>query len=189
MKRLVWLVDVSLDGFMSGPNEELDWLGANVDDEMWQDVFELLGTVDTALFGRLTYQNFEQYWPAVSGNPASTKYDLDFSRWIDATPKYVASTTLSNLQWKNSVLLGTDIRDSVSRLKKQSGKSILIFGSRELVLQLLDSSLIDEWRIRIHPVVLGVGRPLFRNGSERHNLKLIHSSAFASGVMNLRYEL
>lgn len=189
MRKLIWLVDVSLDGFMSGPNGELDWLASDIDDELWNDVNELLGTVDTALFGRATYQNFEQYWPAVPGNPAKPKYELDFSRWIDATPKYVASRSLSRLGWKNSILLGADVAQGVASIKAQPGKNVLMFGSCNLATHLLEADAIDEVQIRIHPVMLSVGRPAFTSGGKRHQLRLVQPRTFAKGVVRLRYEL
>jgi len=189
MKKLIWLVDTSLDGYMSGPNGELDWLGADVDDEFWMDVNALLGTVDATLFGRATYQNFEQYWPAVPGNPASPKNEVEFSKWIERTPKQVASTTLSSLSWKNSILLDADIASSVSKMKEGKGKDVLMFGSCNLAAQLFEANLIDELQIRIHPIVLGVGRLAFRNGIMSHRLKLVHAKTFGSGVIGLRYEL
>jgi dihydrofolate reductase len=189
MKRLIWLVDMSLDGFMSGPRGELDWAGASVDDELWRDVNQMLGTVDAVLFGRVTYKDFENYWPAAGSNPASTKNEIDFSRWIEKMPKTVASTTLESLDWKNSKLLSSDVPEGVSELKRQAGKDVVMFGSCNLASQLFEADLIDELQIRIHPVVLGAGRPLFEDGTVPHKLKLIKSRAFASGVVGLRYQL
>lgn len=189
MRKLIWLVDTSLDGFMSGPKGEMDWAGTDIDDELWDNVNDLLGTVDTALFGRLTYQNFEQYWPAVPGNLSSPKNEIDFSRWIDETPKYVASRTLSKLNWKNSMLLDADLAEGIRRVKEQSGKDILMFGSCDLASGLVHQDLIDQMQIRIHPVMLGVGRPLFKDRSKRQRMKLEKSRVFASGVIQLRYDV
>jgi dihydrofolate reductase len=189
MKRLTWLVDMSLDGFMSGPRGELDWAGASVDDELWGDVNQMLDTVDAVLFGRVTYQDFENYWPAAASNPASSKNEMDFSRWIEKTPKTVASTTLKGLDWKNSILLSSKVPEGVSELKRQAGKGVVMFGSCNLASQLFEADLIDKLQIRIHPVVLGAGRPLFKDGTVQHKLKLIKSTAFASGVVGLRYQL
>lgn len=189
MKKLIWLVDTSLDGFMSGPNGELEWLAPDIDAEFWDDVNGLLATVDTTLFGRITYQNFEQYWPAVPRNPASPNHELEFSRWIEKTPKYVASTTLTQLPWNNSTVLRHQVLQNVSQLKQQSGKRILMFGSCNLAIHLLDAKIIDEIRLRIHPIVLGAGRLLFKSGTKQHTLKLEEAKKFASGVMSLHYRL
>ena len=188
MKKLIWLVDMSLDGFMSGVNGELDWLAADIDDEMWADVNDLLSGVDATLFGRVTYQNFENYWPTVPNKPASPKNELDFSHWIEATPKTVVSKTLRKLPWKNSTLLNGDVATEIARMKSGYGKSVLMFGSCNLASCLLEMRLIDELHMRIHPVILGAGRPLFRERSE-HKLTLMKSRLFGSGVAEVRYEV
>jgi len=189
MRKLVWLVDMSLDGFMSGPNGGLDWAAAQMDDELWDSVNELLGRVDVALFGRVTYQDFERYWPRVPGNPMRPKHELDFSRWIEATPKIVASTTLRDLAWKNSRLLSADVAGDISRLKKQPGKDVLMFGSCNFASCLLRAGMIDQLQMRIHPVILGVGRPLFKERGGRHKLNLGRAKMFKSGLVELLYNL
>ncbi|MGP0017849.1 MAG: dihydrofolate reductase family protein [Candidatus Sulfotelmatobacter sp.] len=192
MRRIIWLVDMSLDGFMSGPKGELDWAAAQMDDEMWEGLNELLRRVDAALFGRVTYQDFERYWrywPGVPGTPASPKNELNFSRWIEATPKIVASTTLRELGWKNSTLLSGSVADGILRMKKQSGRDLLMFGSCGFASRLLQTGLIDELQIRIHPVILGVGRPLFNEGNGRHKLKIERAKMLKSGLVELRYSL
>jgi dihydrofolate reductase len=189
MRKVVWLVDMSLDGFMSGPNGELDWAAAQMDDEMWRGLNELLGRVDTAMFGRVTYQDFERYWPAVPGDPARPKNEIDFSRWIEETSKIVASTTLHKLEWKNSTLLSGDVAEGVSLMKKASGKDLLMFGSCSLAACLLKADLIDELQIRIHPVILGVGRALFKEGNMRRKLKMERAKVLDSGMVEIRYNL
>jgi dihydrofolate reductase len=192
MRKLIWLVDMSLDGFMSGLKGELDWAAAQMDDEMWASLNELTGTVDAALFGRVTYQDFERYWrhwPGGPGNPASPKNEHDFSRWIETTPKIVASTTLRKLEWKNSTLLSGDVADGILRTKKQFGKDLLMFGSCGFASCLLQAGLIDELQIRIHPVILGVGRVLFKEGNTRQKLKIERSKMLKSGLVEIRYSL
>jgi dihydrofolate reductase len=189
MRRIIWLVDTSLDGFMSGPKGELDWAAAQMDNEMWDSLNELLGKVDTALFGRVTYQDFERYWPAVHRDPKRPKNELDFSRWIEATPKIVASTTLRELGWKNSTLLSGDVWGDISRLKEQPGKDVLMFGSCNFASCLLRAGLIDQLQMRIHPVILGQGRPLFKERGGRHKLNLGKTKMFKSGLVELWYSL
>lgn len=190
MKNLVWLVDTSLDGFISSPDGGLDWAARDIDTEYWSDVNELLRTVDTTLFGRATYQNFEQYWPAVTANPAGhLKDEIEFSRWIEATPKFVASKTLSELPWKNSHLLKGNLNAAIAELKAQSRANVLIFGSSTLSAQLLEGNLIGLVHLRIHPVVLGAGRPLVPDLAPPLKLKLLDSKSFHSGVVRLRYQL
>jgi dihydrofolate reductase len=189
MRKIIWLVDMSLDGFMSGPKGELDWAAAQMDDEMWESLNDLLGRVDAALFGRVTYQDFERYWPAVPGNRARPRNEIDFSRWIAETPKIVASTTLRQLEWRNSTLLNGDVAESVARMKKQSGKDLMMFGSCSFAAYLLKADLIDELQIRIHPVILGVGRILFKDGNTRRKLKIERAKVLKSGMVEIRYNL
>jgi dihydrofolate reductase len=187
MRKIIWLVDMSLDGFMSGPKGELDWAAAQMDDELWDSLNKLLGAVDAALFGRTTYQDFERYWPGARGTGASPKNELDFSRWIEDTPKIVASTTLRKLEWKNSTLLSGDVWGDISRLKSRPGKEVLMFGSCSFASCLLQAGLIDELQIRIHPVILGAGRLLFKDGNGRHKLKLERAKMLKSGLVELLY--
>ena len=189
MRRVIWLVDMSLDGFMSGPNGELDWAAPQMDDEMWGELNQLLGRVDGVLFGRVTYQDFERHWPAVPGDPARPKYEIDFSRWIEEAPKIVASTTLHRLERRNSTLLTGDVAESVSQMKKASGKDLLMFGSCGFAACLLKADLIDESQIRIHPVILGVGRVLFKEGNTRCKLKIERARVLKSGMVEIRYNL
>ncbi len=189
MRKLIWMVDMSLDGYMSGPNGELEWMAGSMDAEMWEYVNELLSTVDTVLFGRATYQDFERYWPAAGRNPKTSKNELDFSQWIDRMPKFVGSTTVKKVEWENSSLLNSDVAEGVSSIKRQPGKNILMFGSCNFAATLLEGGLIDEMRMRIHPVILGAGRPLFHEGRARRKLKLVESRAFQTGVVGLRYEV
>ena len=189
MRKLIWLMHMSLDGLVSGPNGELDWAGSGMDDELWADVMDLISTVDSVLFGRVTYQDFENYWPGVASTPSSGKNELDFSRWIDKTSKTVASKTLRGLNWKNSALLHDDVAEGISKIKGQPGNNLLMFGSPGLASHLVNARLIDELRIDVHPIVLGGGLPLFNQVTERHKLGLVKSRAFRSGIVGLQYTM
>jgi dihydrofolate reductase len=177
---------MSLDGMVAGPKAELDWAGAAMDDELWADVNELLGTVDGALFGRVTYRMFESYWPGVAGDSTKPENERNFSGWIRETPKVLASRSLKQLSWSNSTLLTNDVAEGVARMKRLPGKNLLLFGSPGLASQLFSAGLIDEFRIQLHPVVLG-GRPLLEGVTVLHRLKLMRAKAFGSGVVGLRY--
>ena len=189
MRSLVWVVVMSLDGFMSGPKGELDWAGVDMDDELWDDVNVLLGEVDAALFGRKTYRNFEEYWPAVPRDAGRPKNEVDFARWIEATPKIVVSNTLKTLEWKNSVLLPSNLAEEVSQIKVLAGKKIVMFGSCTLAGRLLQLGLIDELYLRFHPVILGKGQPLFHETDQQRRLKLTESKRFRSGLVQMKYQI
>jgi dihydrofolate reductase len=169
----------SLDGFVGGTKGELDW--ENRDEEVSRQLVpEFLSTVDTMLLGRVLYQGFQQAWPAMAKNPASPKELVDFARWIEDTPKVV---------WKNSRLVSVksddDIAKEVTNLKRQSGGDMVVFGGARFAQTLSRLGLVDEYRLKLQPVALGTGQPLFKS---RVNLKLVKSQAFKSGVVALYYQ-
>lgn len=189
MRKIIWLVHMTADGFVSGPAGELDWAGANIDDELWDHENQSIAAADAALFGRVTYQMFEQYWPAVAANPARPRHERDFSRWIGDAQKMVASTTLSAMSWQNSALLGDDLLQQVTKMKEQPGKNMILFASFTLAARLLTANLIDELHIEIHPVLLGAGKSMFPHPADHQKLTLIDSRNFRSGVIGLRYKI
>ena len=186
MRKVVLLMHVSLDGFTSGPNGELDW--AIVDEEMEHYVDNLLSTVDTALYGRVTYHMMESYWPTVPANPASSKHDIDHALWVENVSKIVFSKTLEQVTWKNTRLVKDHIAEEISKLKHESGGDIMTFGSPSLVHTLIQHRLIDEYRINVNPIVLGGRIPLFKGVKESMTLKLVEAKAFRSGVVGLHYQ-
>ena len=186
MRKVILQIGVSLDGFIQGSNGDLAWMF--IDDELWQNIDELLGTVDVVLFGRAAYQDFEQYWPTAATNPKSPQNEVDFAHWIEKTPKIVFSTTLSSADWANSKLVKSDVADEIATLKQQLGKHILLFGGAGIAQTFMKLGLIDEYRIKIYPVVLGDGIPLFKNGPDRNKLKLLTTRTFSSGVVEIHYQ-
>ena len=186
MRKVVLLMHMSLDGFTTGPNGELDW--AIVDEEMEPYVDDLLKTVDTALYGRVTYHMMEGYWPTVPENPSSTKHEIDHARWVDNVSKIVFSKTLSKVEWQNTRLVKDNIAEEVSLLKHEPGGDMMIFGSPSIAQTLMQSGLIDEYRINVNPVVLGDGIPLFKDMKGAIPLKLVDARTFHSGVVGLHYQ-
>src|SRR5437762_1479573 len=171
MRNLVLFMHVSLDGFTAGPNGELDWI--TVDEEVWREVIELQSTADAALFGRVNYQGFESYWPTVPTNPNASPNELEHARWLEQTPKYVFSTTLEQVTWKNTRIVTENIAEEIANLKQQSGKNLLFFGGASLAQIPVREGLIDEYRLLVNPVVLGQGSRLFQDVPERIPLKLV----------------
>lgn len=186
MRKVILQIGVSLDGFIEAPNGDLEWMF--IDDELWQNVDELLGTVDIVLFGRTAYQGFEQYWPAAATNPKSPQNEVDFAHWIEKTPKIVFSTTLPSADWANSRLVKSDVAAEVAMLKQQPGKQILLFGGAGIAGTFMQLGLIDEYRIKIYPVMLGKGIPLFKDPQARFNFKLMSTRTFSSGVVEIHYQ-
>ena len=177
---------VTLDGFFEGPNKELDWF--IVEEEFNQYANELLSKVDAILFGRVTYQLMADYWPAAATNPSTPKSDFEIADKMNNLPKIVFSKTLQEVKWNNSRLVKENIAEEISKMKQQSGKDMVIFGSGSIVSTFMQHGLIDEYRIIVNPIVLGNGNPLFKGINGKHNLKLLGTRVFSSGVVILYYE-
>jgi dihydrofolate reductase len=177
MRKLFWQMMMSLDGFMEGPNRELDWFVT--DDEFGQYVVEMGKSIDTILFGRVTYQMMAEYWPSSKEPEAPMMNEL---------PKIVFSRTLKRVDWKNSRLASADVAEEIARLKRQPGKDIALFGSADLASTLMRLGLIDEYRFFVNPVVLGRGHPTFKNVKDKVALKLSKATPFRSGNVLLYYQ-
>ena len=180
MRKLIAAINMTLDGFC-------DHTAAIADDEILQHYNELFRNADTLLFGRITYQLMESYWPTLVKNPSGNKPTDEFAALIDNISKIVFSRTLKNVEWKTAKLAKRDIKEEVLDLKQQAGKNILA-GSPSVIVTLTQLDLIDEYQLCVHPIILGNGLRLFKNINDRINLKLIKTKTFASGVVALYYE-
>jgi dihydrofolate reductase len=185
MRKIVVLMHVSLDGFAAGPKGEMNWI--HIDDEMFEDVDGMFTTADAALYGRVTYQMMESYWPTVPGNPASTAHDIRHTHWLDAANKVVFSKTLEKAEWQNTTLLKGNFQTEVMKLKEQPGQDISVVGSLSVTHELMRLNLIDEYRINVNPVVLGQGLPFFKDVQSKLELKLVNAKTYNVGVVALRY--
>ena len=184
-RKVISLMHVSLDGFTAGPNGELEW--AIVDEESYADVADLLTTVDTALYGRVTYQMMEGYWPTVPANPASTDDERHHAHWVEKVQKIVFSRTLEGVTWNNTRLVNENIAEETARLKQLPGEDLMIFGSPSIVHTLTQRGVIDEYRINVNPIVLGGGTPLFKESAGSIALELLEAKTYRSGVVGLHY--
>jgi dihydrofolate reductase len=179
MRKLVSSFFISLDGVVEAPDK---WHFPYFNDEMGAAVGEAIGATDSLLLGRRGYEEFAAYWP--HQDPAEN----DFAAIMNDTPKFVASTTLENVDdWQNSTLLEGDLVDAVNELKAQPGKNIGMSGSATLVRSLLERDLLDELRLLVHPLVVGQGAKLFPDGSAHVSLELVASQTFSTGVLDLTY--
>jgi dihydrofolate reductase len=182
MGKLISSIALSLDGFYSGPNGELDW--HNVDEEFDKHSNDLLSSADTLLFGRLTYQLMLNYWAdpsVISDNPV-------IAGPMNQLPKIVFSKTLEKVDWQNTRLLKENIVEEITNLKQQTVRDLVILGSGELTLSLTELGLVDEFQIVLHPVVLGKGKSLSKNIHDKIKLKLLKTKTFHSGNVLLYYQ-
>ena len=188
MRKIIAALRVSVDGFIEGPNGELDWV------ETWDDPFDLLPQIDTCILGRGMYAGYEQYWRAILANPngilaftgkAASKDEIEYAHFADETPHIVLSRTLSQVAWKNTRVV-RDV-EAISTLKQQPGKDIYAVGGATLVGSLMNRRLIDELRLFVAPIVLGKGKALFKDVEQRHALKLLEAKPLSWGAVRLTY--
>lgn len=173
-------MNMTLDGYC-------DHTAGVVSDELHEYYNELLRNTGALIYGRTTYQLMEAAFPALVKQPCGNKAIDDFAVLIDNIPKVVFSKTLTSIPWKNTTLVQGDLNKEVLKLKQQPGKDIVV-GSPSLIAQLTQTDLIDEYRLCIHPVVSGSGLVLFRNITNRIDLKLTNTKTFSSGVVAHYYE-
>ncbi|MDB5271961.1 MAG: dihydrofolate reductase [Chitinophagaceae bacterium] len=186
MRKLIFFMHTSLDGFISGLNGEMNWI--HVDEEMFDFVATMTDQSDTALYGRVTYEMMQSYWPTAGDQPNASKHDKEHSAWYNNVSKVVLSKTLSEKGLLNTTVISDQLVENINKIKKQDGKNILIFGSPTASHSLLSQGLIDEFWLFVNPVLLGQGIPLYKGMTETIKLKLIETKTFSSGVIALHYE-
>ena len=179
---------MSLDGFVAGPNGELNW--AKVDEEIFDHVGKRISEGDTALYGRVTYQMMEAYWPTAADKPAATKHDLEHSKWYSKVHKVVLSRTMKEAGLTNTEIISDNLSDRINEIKHSrtgGSKEILLFGSPTATHSLIQQNLIDGYWLFVNPIILGQGIPLFIDIKDKINLKLLTTRQFTSGVTELNY--
>jgi len=179
MRKIVAGLFISLDGVYESPGE---WHFPYFDDEMGEAVGSQMAAADAMLLGRVTYQEFAGYWPQQSND------DVDIADYMNNTPKFVVSSTLDTLEWRNSTLIKDDVAAQLTALKQQPGKDIGITGSGTLIRSLLRDNLLDELRLLVHPIIVGSGKRLFADGSDQKSLNLVEAKTFSTGVLYLTYQ-
>jgi dihydrofolate reductase len=180
MRKLIAAINMTLDGFC-------DHTAMISNEEILQHYNELLSNTGILIYGRITYQLMESYWPSLVKNPTGNKPWDEFAVLIDNISKIVFSRTLKNVYWKNTKLKKEVIKEEVLELKQQAGKNILV-GSPSLIVALTQLDLIDEYQLSVQPIVLGRGLALFKNIKDRVNLKLLKTKTFGCGAVTLYYE-
>jgi dihydrofolate reductase len=190
MRMLRVIEFLSLDGVMQAPgaaDEDTEggfqhggWQRPYFDDVLGATAAEGMAETDAYLFGRKTYEKMAAYWP-------TAPEDDPYGRHMNSTPKYVASRTLQDVEWRNSTLIEGDVAQEVARLKEQPGKNIAVLGSGDLVQTLLEHDLVDEFFLAVYPLVLGSGKRLFRDSDQVRKLHLVDSKPTSTGGVILTY--
>lgn len=182
MRRLFVFNLVTLDGYFEGPNRDISW--HNVDAEFNEYAIDMLDSVDSLLFGRVTYELMASFWPT----PDAIKNDPIVAGKMNALPKIVFSKTLKKVEWNNTRLVKDNIEKEIKKMKNQPGKDMALLGSGSIMSEFAKGGLLDEYRIMVNPIILGDGNPLFKGIKDRMNLKLIKARTFRNGNVLLYYE-
>lgn len=185
MRKIILSELITVDGVIEAPGGEPDfkysgWSGEYFNEEYLSYKLDEVFEVGALLLGRITYQSFAAAWP-------SRNDEMGFADRMNSLPKFVVSSTLEKLDWSNSTLIKEDIIERIRELKEPSGEDILIIGSGRLAQTLMAHDLIDEYRLMIHPTILGTGRQLYNNIGARKKLRLIEAKTFRTGVVVLVY--
>ncbi|HRI26398.1 MAG TPA: dihydrofolate reductase family protein [Ferruginibacter sp.] len=187
MGKLVLFMHTSLDMYAAGPNGEMHWIYA--DEEIFNYVGSRVDETDTALYGRVTFEMMESYWPTAAEKPGASSHDIHHANWYKNAKKVVLSKSWEGKEIPGVQVISRDLKEQVSKLKTATEKDILIFGSPTATHSLLAEELVDAVWVFINPVILGKGIPVFRNVRELRKLELVSSRVFGSGVVCLGYNI
>ncbi|HEY6438164.1 MAG TPA: dihydrofolate reductase family protein, partial [Ignavibacteriaceae bacterium] len=189
--KLKLQMQTSIDGFVSGPNGELDWLTWNWGDDIKKYVNDLHDTVNTILLGRKMTNGFVSHWLSVVDKHDESSKELrenyEFAKKMIDIPKVVFTRTLEKSEWKNTTLAKGDLTEEVNKLKQKNEKGIIVYGGAGFVSSLIKNNLIDEYHLFINPNVIGKGLEIFKDLTEKRNLKLKNSKAFDCGIVVNQY--
>jgi dihydrofolate reductase len=191
MKRIISFMHLSLDGFVAGPNGEMDWI--KVDEEIFDYVGKRISEGDMALYGRRTYQMMEDYWPTAADKPDASKHDIEHSKWYNKVHKVVLSKTMNDTGLTNTQIISDNLLDRINEIKqseiggRRGGEEILLFGSPTATHSLMRLDLIDGYWLFVNPIILGRGIPLFVDIKDKIKLQLLTTRKFTCGVTELNY--
>jgi dihydrofolate reductase len=185
MRKLILVAHTSLDGFVAGLKGELD--GFDADEENLEFVCRLTEEADTAVFGRISYQLLDSYWPTAGDRPNATKSEIAYSNWYNNAKKIVISKTTTDKNLNNTTIISGNITGEIVKIKEQAGKHILIFGSPSVSQLLMPLNLIDDYWIFVNPIIFGKGISLFAEGQGKIKLKLLSTKQFSNGEIALHY--
>lgn len=185
MKRIISFMHVSLDGFVAGPNGEMDWI--KVDEEIFDHVGKRISESDTALYGRVTYRMMENYWPTAGDLPDASRHDIEHSKWYNKVHKVILSKTMKGAAPANATIVSDNLPDNLHEVKQRADSEILLFGSPTSTHALMQLNLIDGYWLFVNPIILGEGIPLFAGIGDKIKLNLLTTRQFTCGVTELNY--
>lgn len=187
MRKIISFMHISLDGFVAGPNGEMNWI--KVDEELFDYIGKRISQTDTALYGRITYEMMEGYWPTAGDAPDASKHDIEHSGWYKKAHKVVLSKTMKGADIANTTIISDNLTEKINKLKQsdRGSEDILLFGSPTATHALMQQNLIDGYWLFVNPIILGQGIPLFTGINEKVKLNLLNTHQFSNGVTELSY--
>jgi dihydrofolate reductase len=183
MRKLKLQIQITADGFVAGPEGQLDWMTWEMDDRLIAFINQLTDTSDTILMGRKMTPGFVKYWEDVVTKPESPEYE--FARKMVNMPKVVFSRSVRSMEGRNVRVESAPLAEAVNRLKSQPGKDLIVYGGATFVSSLMEEALIDELNLFVNPVAIGTGMRIF---GSRQPLKLVAAVPYASGIVVNTYQ-
>jgi dihydrofolate reductase len=183
MRKFKLQVQTTVDGYMAGPNGEMDWMTFPWTDDVNAYIGALMKPVDCIVLGRRLAEGFIPAW--ASGPEGEDKESID---WMNNTPKVVISNTLTESPWENAVVAGGDLAETVNKLKAQPGGDIITYGGAKLVSDLIAKGLIDELHLFVNPTAIGTGMPVFANIGAHQRFRLVAARPFDCGITAMHFE-
>lgn len=185
MAKLIALMHISFDGFAATAKGEMNWI--THDQQIFEHVSKYISKAGAGVYGPTTFQMMESYWPDVLKDEQSTALEIQHAKWYQGAQKIVCSRTLKHLENKDARLINADLEGEMKKLKAQSQKDLMVFGSPRLTQSLARMDLFDEYLVNVNPILLGGGIRMFED-MPRTKLKLVSATPFSSGVVGFHYE-
>jgi dihydrofolate reductase len=186
MRKIVLVVHVSLDGYVAGPDGELDWFPKG--DENLGLVNEIIKNADATLMGRVSYELLDQYWPSAFQLSDTTKNEKDFSIWYNSISKIVVSKKIIESDHQLFTIINENVVEKIMEIKKYQGKDIIIFGSPSISQILIAQDLIDSFWLFVNPIIFGKGIRLFKQTDKMIQFQLLNSTQLSNGEIALNYK-
>jgi dihydrofolate reductase len=186
MRKLKLQVQMTVDGFVAGPNGELDWMNRQNDDKLLEFINALTDSSDTILLGRKMTDGFVRYWENVVNNQPESP-EFSFAKKMLDTPKVVFTKTLDRSTWNNTVLAKGNLAEEIANLKNQSGKDIVVYGGAGFVSSLIREGLIDEYHLFINPTAIGSGLTIFSGLTDKLKFEVANCKAYDCGEIVVTY--
>lgn len=179
-------MQVSLDGFIEGPDGDMSWVAKN-DEDLWEDLFDMLREVDLLLLGRKMFPDYRDYWKACLNNPDASAYERKYATYAKENHHIIFSNTLKKAEWDNTTIMAGNVIEHVKQIKNEAGRSIQIVGGARMAATLIDAGLVDHYRLVINPCIVNSGKSFFQQLTSGQSLQLLRSKTVKSGHVILDY--